>query len=59
MQAPHRNLPLSAREVIERAVRYREMATTATTEQTKAALLRLADEFEKLALEKRRQTRVA
>ena len=59
MQAPHRAVLLSARELIERAVRYREMASSAITEQTKAALLRLADEFEKLALEERHQTRIA
>jgi len=41
---------LTAEELRDRAWEYRQMAKTATTPQTGVGLLRLADEFEALAL---------
>ena len=48
---------LTADELRERAWEYREMAKTATSEQTGAALVRLAEQFEALALKKQPRAR--
>lgn len=48
---------LTADELRERAREYREMAKTATSDATSAGLVRLADEFDALALT--RQLRAA
>jgi hypothetical protein len=48
---------LTADELLERAREYREMANTATSDATSAGLMRLAEQFEALALT--RQSRAA
>jgi hypothetical protein len=48
---------LTADQLCERATTYREIAATATTEQNKAALLRLAAQFEALAALRQAQAR--
>jgi hypothetical protein len=48
---------LTADQLRERALEYRQMAKTATSEATSAGLVRLAEEFEILALT--RQSRAA
>lgn len=48
---------LTADQLRERAREYREMAETATSDATSAGLVRLAEEFEVLALS--RQSRAA
>ena len=55
---PDSHLPLSQRSASNlrsRSDEMRQMAQSATTQDVKAALLRLADDFEKLAAERETQ----